>query len=149
MRSDTAALAGLLALGLGACGGAPQAVRQTLSVTATAVAATDGRLAPRYSDAAEECLAEARTRSGYEHCMRDFDAATDALEASRSSLLALESTADAWDAGGEEDWPSLTSCVVIILTRLRDALAVVGVEVPEEAAQALSFLSGFGGQCRE
>lgn len=132
-----------------ACGGPPSAVRQTVEAAAVSHVAIDAETALLASQAGERCLDASDSWTEYDACMHVWYDAEIALRAARASLLSLERAADAWEAGGEEEWASLAACVAESLERLMSALADAGVDVPEEIATTLGLVRGLGGICRD
>lgn len=143
MRSGALLLA-LLATG---CVSAQQTARHSLAVAAVALRETDEALAPRYAEASSEALGSSQTRAEYDAAMSDWDAAESAERAALLTLLSLESLADTWTDAGR-GFLSAAPCALQTLSRLAEALAVVGVSLGPLSG-ALGALSSYAGTCHD
>ena len=139
----TAAL--LLALLVTGCVSAQQTARHSLAVAAVALRETDEALAPRYAEASSEALGSSQTRAEYDAAMQPWDVAESAERAALLALLSLESLADAWAESGR-GFLAATPCALQTLSRLAEALAVVGVSLGPLSG-ALGALSSYAGTC--
>lgn len=141
----TAAL--LLALLASGCVSAQQTARHSLAVAAVALRETDEALAPRYAEASSEAMGSSQTRAEYDAAMSDWNAAESAERAALLALLSLESLADAWTDAGRS-FLTAAPCALQTLSRLAEALAVVGVGLGPLSG-ALGALSSYAGTCHD
>jgi hypothetical protein len=139
------AVALLLALFASGCVSAQQTARHSLAVAAVALRETDEALAPRYAAASSEALGSSQTRAEYDAAMQPWDAAESAERAALLALLSLESLADAWTDAGR-GFLAATPCALQTLSRLAEALAVVGVSFGPLSG-ALGAMSSYAGTC--
>lgn len=137
----------LLALLATGCISAQQTARHSLAVVAVALRETDEALAPRYAEASSEALGSSQTRAEYDAAMQPWDAAESAERAALLALLSLESLADAWTESGRS-FLSSAPCALQTLSRLAEALAVVGVGLGPLSG-ALGALSSYAGTCHD
>lgn len=137
----------LLALLATGCVSAQRTARHSLAVVAVALRETDEALAPRYAEASSEALGSSQTRTEYDAAMQPWDAAESAERAALLSLLSLESLADAWTESGR-GFLAAAPCALQALSRLAEALAVVGVGLGPLSG-ALGALSSYAGTCHD
>ena len=128
----------LLTLG---CGGPPAGVQRTLTVTAQGLLAADGPLTERYRSAADDCYAQAQTRSAYNTCIAAWDTAVDALSTSGHALRMAQLGHAAWAQGSDErSLMAAVPCLASALIELLAALDAVGVPIPEALSEATSMV---------
>jgi hypothetical protein len=130
-----------------ACGGPTREAQIALTTSASALRIVDREVAERYSAAAHEARTEAATLEAYETRMHDWNDAESALRVAHSTFLLAQDGLDAWRAGDQSRWLEMVPCLVSGIDRLRIALSVLGVEIPE-LTSAVSLVAGFAGPCR-
>jgi hypothetical protein len=136
------------ALLVAGCGGAPDATRTALAVTAGAVAGADVVSADVYEATADRCLAESETAGDYAACRRKVDALEVGLRSAHRSLLVSQAALDAWDDGDEGgSFLRAAPCLLASLAHLAALLEGVGIDLPPELGRAISLVGAFGGTC--
>lgn len=141
----------VLAVALVGCGGPPDAVRDTLSVTASAVDAADQGFANYYTRTSDVCRVDSESWDEYDACVASAntaaDAVVDARQSAREGILAAESLADSWGDAAEGQWPGVAACLADALARLNNVLDAAGVDARSPIAAAIGVIAQFGGEC--
>jgi hypothetical protein len=105
----------------------------------------DREVAPRYQKAAElalETLPAGATFPDYQKSMVRWDQIETGLRTAHSALLAMQSALQAWDDGSqvaEADYGKALACTVSGLQNVAEAAESLGVELPPEVGQFLTF----------
>jgi hypothetical protein len=120
------------------------AARKAVEVAAQTVALVDTETANLYRDAANVCLEASSTSPEYVACMVKWDKMVLSVGAMKNSLLLVEHSLDAWEAGspnGENNLLGAAGCFHESLLRLQAILRDLGVDAPH-LDFGLTYISG-------
>lgn len=142
--------AGLASGGMAGCGGVPHAARVAVEQTAGGVALADELLSEEIAYRGERARLEVMAE-GFESVdealarwdakMAGTSAARTALRVTRSALLAVERSLDAWDAGADsESFLDDAACLVEALTYVLQSFEAADLDLPAEIAAAADLI---------
>lgn len=106
-----------------------EASRRAVEVTAQLVAIVDTEVSTGYTAAANDALVDCSTSDCYRGKMAKWDKTVVAVTTMKSSLLLVETSLDAWEAGspnGKRNLLDAAACFVDTLVHLQSLLADVG-----------------------
>jgi hypothetical protein len=109
------------------------AARKSVEVAAQTVALVDSEFSSLYAGSAPEALELCETRECYEERMAKWNRGVVAVASMKQSLLVVEVTLDAWEAGspnGQLDLRGAAACFLETLIRLQVLLSDLGVNSP-------------------
>jgi len=109
------------------------AARKAVEVAASTVDLVDAEVSTMYTAAATECLESSDDRPAYETCVRRWNKTVLAVVSMKNSLLLVENSLDAWEAGspnGRNNLLSAVACFSESLLRLQDILSDLGANTP-------------------
>ena len=109
------------------------AARKAVEVAAQTVDTVDAEHAALYTDAAATCLASHETSTGYRACVSKWDKTVLAVNSMKLSLLMVENSLDAWEAGSPNGFNNLigaAACFTDSLLNLQGLLREVGAATP-------------------
>lgn len=134
---------------LAGCGGPPELVQRTITVTSTSVADFDARVGPVYRDTRERCREESATWEERDQCVGAWEELPRTLGIARSALHAAQHAAEAWDDGAEEGarWTDVVPCLAAALGDLVSVATAIGFQLPAEIDTAIGLATSFGGSC--
>ena len=137
---------GLMCWALG-CGGPTREAQIALTTSAQALRIVDREVAEHYTEAALAARTTGTSWESYDAAMHEWNDVEGALRFAHSTFLLAQDGLDAWRAGDQSRWLDMIPCLVSGVDRLREALAVVGVEI-DALTTAVSLVAGFSGPCR-
>lgn len=109
------------------------AARKAVEIAAQTVDLVDSEVASLYAEAGTTALAACEDRTCYDSAMRRWDKTVRGVVAMKGSLLLVETSLDAWEAGspnGRANLLSAAACFLEGLLQLQGLLDGLGVNAP-------------------
>ena len=109
------------------------ASRKAVELSAETLAVVDAEYGRVYAEKAAVALEQCETRGCYRDRMRGLDKGVRAVDTAKLSLLAIQSSLDAWEAGspnGQTNFRRAAGCFLHTLVGLQHLLVELGVNMP-------------------
>lgn len=113
-----------------------KAARAAVSMSAQTVAQVDAAFASLYEEAALQALEACEDQACYTDAMRKWDKGVQAVNGMKLSLLAVETSLDAWEAGASNrQFHEAALCFLATLQDLDRLFDDLGVALPRDFLQ--------------